>query len=60
MRVQRVTPHQFSVLCVALLELEAQGYDPATCTKRAFRRAGVPLPKLSEDMEIVVDREMQI
>jgi hypothetical protein len=60
MRKQRVTPEQFSILCVALLELEGRGYDPETCTRQAYKRAGIPSPKPFEDVEIVVDRELRL
>jgi hypothetical protein len=59
MRVQRVTPDQFSVLCATLVMLKAQGIDPATCSKKAFKQAGVPPPKPGEEVEIVIDREMR-
>ena len=54
MKTQYVTPKQFTAICVALLELEAQGHDPETCTRIAFKRARVAVP--GEDVEIAVRR----
>jgi len=55
MKQLRVTEEQFGIICAALVMLEAEGYDPKTCTRKAFRRAGVKQP--SGDVEIVIDRE---
>jgi hypothetical protein len=56
MKTQYVTPKQFTTICVALLELEAQGHDPETCTRLAFNRARVVVPK-GEDVEIAIRRD---
>ena len=53
MKTQYVTTKQFTTICVALLELEAQGHDPKTCTRLAFKRARVAPPE-GEDVEIAI------
>jgi hypothetical protein len=59
MKQQRVTPEQFSILSVAILELEAKGYGPVLCAFEACKRAGIKPPGMFEPVEIVVDRETQ-
>jgi hypothetical protein len=57
MKQLRVTEEQFAMICSTLLTMEAKGYDPQTCSREAFKRAGVEQP--TEAVEIVIGEVMQ-
>jgi ribosome biogenesis protein Tsr3 len=57
MKQLRVTQEQFATICSTLLILEAEGHDPKTCSREAFKRAGVAQP--TDTVEIVIGEVMQ-
>ena len=48
----KVSPRQFAILTSELILAELAGNDPKTCSKLAFKAAGLKVPKRSVEIGI--------